>query len=160
MTSLKTSIFQIWKFLFISYFDFLEIYLTVQPYFETMKHYILQCLIFNDFWKKKRLEEGKSQKKFVTLELLLTTCTCIIYVMKFDDRPEDRETEDRNSICSAILMHVWVFYRGEGDVLADLKVWFDVLWGDLKKHLTCSNVAETASSEVNVIQLCQPVHLK
>lgn len=41
--------------------------------------------------------------------------------MKFDDRPEDKETEDRNTICSAILMHGG-WGGGLENVLADLKV--------------------------------------
>lgn len=34
--------------------------------------------------------------------------------MKFDDRLEDREIEDRNFICFVIFMYVRVFYGGGG----------------------------------------------
>lgn len=70
--------------------------------------------------------------------------------MNFDDRLEDRKIEDRNIICFVIFM-----YGGGGggveNVLVDLKVWFDVFWGDFKKYLICFNVVEIVSFEVNVI---------
>lgn len=70
-------------------------------------------------------------------------------MFEFDDRLEDREIENRNIICFVIFM-----YGGGGgleNVLVDLKVWFDVFWGDFKKYLICFNVVEIVSFEVNVI---------
>lgn len=79
-----------WSFKLAGHFGLLFILIswqftsTVQPYFETMKHYILQWLIFNHFWKIRyswnKVIEGKSQKNYITIALLSPTCTSCIFV--------------------------------------------------------------------------------